>query len=227
MISKSSQPKSDASHNDTPQTDITGVANAAIDELEPAVDKADAMNDEFNKADEASESELKSTPVANDEAEEEKAPDIQQLQATISELEDELLRNQAEMENIRKRAWRDVDKARKLVLGPFVTALLPTIESLTKAQGSLSKSPQQSTESDQQTDGIALCLKLFLDTLTKFGVEEINPLGEPFDPNLQEAMAMIPQPDAEPNTVVQVLEVGYTLNKRLIRAAKVIVSSST
>ena len=236
MTSKNDQSKSDAGHNDTSQANAPGIAEAAIDESESvatdtdaqpsannSVDKADGIKDEINDL------KPKNTTTANDETEEEGAPDLQQLQARVAELEDELLRNQAEMENIRKRAVRDVERARKFALEPFVTALLPTIESLTKARGSLSESEQASAESRHQadqTDGIALCLKLLLDTLTKFGVEEINPLGEPFDPNLQEAMTMIAQPEAEPNTVVQVLEIGYTLNKRLIRAAKVIVSSS-
>ena len=72
-------------------------------------------------------------------------------------------------------------------------------------------------------EGVALSLKLFVDTLSKSGVEQIDPLGEPFDPQRHEAMTMVPNPDAEPNSVMDVMQKGYILNGRLVRAAKVIV----
>ena len=82
----------------------------------------------------------------------------------------------------------------------------------------------KSTEgADAIAEGVSLSLKLFVDTLSKSGVEQIDPLGEPFDPQLHEAMTMVPNPDAEPNSVMDVMAKGYVLNGRLVRAAKVIV----
>ena len=75
-------------------------------------------------------------------------------------------------------------------------------------------------------EGVELTLKSFLDALTKFNVAVVDPVGEPFDPNLHQAMSMIENPDAEPNTVLSVLQKGYTLNGRLVRPAMVMVSKS-
>ena len=75
-------------------------------------------------------------------------------------------------------------------------------------------------------EGVELSLKLFLTTLEKAGIGQVDPHGEPFDPQLHEAMAMVPNPDAEPNSVMEVMQKGYTLNGRLVRAAKVVVSAS-
>ena len=75
-------------------------------------------------------------------------------------------------------------------------------------------------------EGVELSLKLFLTTLEKAGVGQVDPHGEPFDPQLHEAMAMVPNPDLEPNSVIEVMQKGYTLNGRLVRAAKVVVSAA-
>jgi molecular chaperone GrpE len=75
-------------------------------------------------------------------------------------------------------------------------------------------------------EGVELSLKMFVSTLEKSGVVQIDPLGEPFDPQQHEAMAMVPNPDAEPNSVMEVMQKGYSLNERLVRAAKVIVTKA-
>ena len=79
---------------------------------------------------------------------------------------------------------------------------------------------------DSMAEGISLSLKLFVSTLEKSGIALVDPLGEPFDPQLHEAMAMVPNPEAEPNSVMDVMQRGYTLNGRLVRAAKVVVVKS-
>jgi len=79
----------------------------------------------------------------------------------------------------------------------------------------------------EHSQGVALCLKLFIDTLAKSGIEQIDPLGEPFDPSQSEALAMVKHPDAEPNSVTEVMQKGYVLNGRLVRAAKVIVAKAS
>ena len=154
----------------------------------------------------------------------------------ISELQDQVLRAQAEMENIRRRAARDVENAHKFALEKFTADLLPVIDSLEKAveAGAGSGAQPGSTEgSDTEhaaggavIEGVELSLKLFVSTLQKVGIVQLDPLGEPFDPQLHEAMAMVPNPDAEPNSVLDVMQKGYSLNGRLVRAAKVIVVSA-
>ena len=144
----------------------------------------------------------------------------------MQELQDQMLRTQAEMQNVRRRAEIDVEKAHKFALEKFVKELLPVADSLEKAV--------ESTENQQSTDelvvsireGVEMTLDLFMKSLGKFNVQQLNPVGEPFDPQLHEAMSMVPAPDAEPNSVVAVVQKGYTLNERLVRPAMVVVAKA-
>ena len=135
----------------------------------------------------------------------------------IAALHDQALRAQAEVENVRRRAALDVEKARKFALDKFVNDLLPVVDSLEKAV-------ELGGDADSaQSEGVSLSLKLFLDALGKSGVEQLDPTGEPFDPQHHEAMSMIEHPDMEPNSVVDTMQKGYVLNGRLVRAAMVVV----
>ena len=148
-------------------------------------------------------------------------------QDEIAALKDQALRSQAEAENIRRRAARDVENAHKFALEKFAADLLPVIDSLEKAVESAqlgAEGTDSATEAIGQ--GVELSLKLFHDVLEKAGVSRIHPMGEPFDPQLHEAMAMVESPDAEPNSVLDVMQAGYTLNGRLVRAAMVVVSKA-
>lgn len=140
----------------------------------------------------------------------------------ISQLKDQALRSQAEVENIRRRAARDVENARKFALERFAKDLLPALDGLQKS----AESAAAATDVKAVADGVALSLKLLLDTLGKNGIEQVDPLGEPFDPAHSEAMAMVGNPNAEPNSVMEVIQRGYLLNGRLLRAAKVIVAKA-
>lgn len=140
----------------------------------------------------------------------------------IEKLKDQALRAQAEMENVRRRAARDVENAYKYALENFASDLLPVLDSLEKAVEAAEKAGIDDGEA--LTEGVALSLKLFLSTCAKAGIEQVDPHGEPFDPQLHEAIAMVPNPDAEPNSVLEVMQKGYTLNGRLVRAAKVVVA---
>ncbi len=150
---------------------------------------------------------------------------LKHLEGRVEELQDQLLRRQAEVENIQKRASREAANARKFALEPFVTDLLPAIDSLIKARESLQDYQKQQADKPNLADGVALCLQQLTDAMKKNGVRQIDPLGEPFDPGFHEAVAMTANEQAEPNTVLEVYEVGYTLNDRLIRAARVVVST--
>ena len=135
---------------------------------------------------------------------------------------DATLRAQAETENVRRRATRDVENAHRFALERFAADLLSVADSLEKAVESAGTAEDVAAVAE----GVRLSLKLFLDTMRKNGIEQVDPLGEPFDPSEQEAMAVVVNPDAEPNSVMEVIQRGYLLNGRVVRAAKVIVSKA-
>lgn len=176
--------------------------------------------------DAAPESEDSATEEAAPQADEEVAADLQAAleaaQDEVASLKDAALRAQADVENMRRRAARDVENAHKFALERFAESLLPVVDSLEKSVESAAEADGAAAVSE----GVGLCLKLFLDTLAKNGIEQIDPLGEPFDPSQSEALAMVENPDAEPNSVMEVMQKGYALNGRLVRAAKVIVAKA-
>jgi molecular chaperone GrpE len=145
---------------------------------------------------------------------------LEEAEANAQDFRDRALRAQAEVENIRRRASRDVESAHKYALEKFTAELLPVLDSLEKAVEVAAESPA----AESIAEGVELSLKLFLSVLEKHGVECIDPQGEPFDPQRHEAMAMVASPHAEPNSVLDVMQRGYVLNGRLVRAAKVIVA---
>ena len=152
------------------------------------------------------------------------APDaaVEALQLEVAQMKEQQLRDQAEMQNTRKRLQMDVEKARKFALEKFVGDLLPVVDNLDRAIDSTPKTE----ETTALVEGIELTRKSFLDVLAKFNVVQVNPHGEPFDPNLHQAIASVPNPDMEPNSVMDVMQKGYTLNERLLRAAMVVVSKA-
>lgn len=130
------------------------------------------------------------------------------------------LEAKAETENVRKRASRDVESAHKYALDKFIPELLAIKDSLEMGL----KAAEDSSEIEKFIEGNNLTLKLFNDTLVKFNVVEVFPHGEAFNPELHQAMTMIPSEEHPANTVVDVIQKGYTLNERLIRPALVVVS---
>ena len=145
--------------------------------------------------------------------------DPEAVEAELAKVKDQLLRTIAESENIRRRASRDVENAHKFAVEKLLNDLFPVLDSLEKAV----ETATQTTGAEAIAEGVELSLKMFVSTLEKSGVAQIDPLGEPFDPQHHEAMAMVPNLDAEPNSVMEVIQKGYLLNERLVRAAKVIV----
>lgn len=139
-------------------------------------------------------------------------------------MKDAALRAQAEVENVRRRATRDVEAAHKFALEKFASALLPVADGLQKSVEAVTAHEGDDEGLAAVKEGIQLSERMFMDTLEKFGVEGIDPLGEPFDPERHEAMSMIEAPAAEANSVVNVLQKGFALNGRLLRAAMVIVA---
>ncbi len=149
---------------------------------------------------------------------------LKQAQAKGEENWQEFLRARAEMENIKRRAAQDVEKARKFALEKFSTELLAVVDSL---EMGLKAAEEEGQDVDKLREGSELTLKLLHQALNKFSVEALNPEGDRFNPEFHEAMAMQPSAEHEPNTVLNVVQKGYTLNGRLIRPAMVVVSKST
>ncbi|WP_372611942.1 nucleotide exchange factor GrpE [Halomonas sp.] len=146
---------------------------------------------------------------------------VEELEQTVVDAKDQQLRAAAEAQNVRRRAELDAEKARKFALEKFVKELLPVVDSLEKALEAM-----QDGASETHREGVSMTLKMQLDVLEKFGVEMVEPHGEPFDPQYHEAMAMVPNPEMEPNSVMEIMQRGYLLNGRLVRPAMVVVSQA-
>jgi len=142
------------------------------------------------------------------------------MQALANDNWDKYLRAAAELENVRKRATRDVENAHKFALERFCTELLAVKDSLEMGVAAAEKADAQSL-----LEGKEATLKLLTATMERFGVVEVNPEGEPFDPQEHEAMTMQPSADVEPGSVLTVFQKGYSLNGRLLRPARVVVAS--
>ncbi len=149
--------------------------------------------------------------------------EIEALNQQLAEAREQVLRAHADAQNARRRADQDVEKAHKFGQEKLVSDLLPVIDNLERALAAM----DIEDESLQPViEGVELTLKSFQDTLSRHQVEAIDPTGEPFDPQLHQAMTMVESPDAEPNTVINVFQKGYTLHGRLVRPAMVVVSKA-
>lgn len=169
-------------------------------------------------------------PGAETAAAEQGEPTVEALQAQIEELKNELaqtkeqvLRAHADAQNARRRAEQDVEKAHKFGLERLVNDILPVADNLERT---LDASKNEAAELSSLVEGAELTLKSLLDGLKRHKVEQVNPEGEPFDPQLHQAMTTLEQADVEPNTVVNVFQRGYTLHGRLVRPAMVVVSKA-
>ena len=147
--------------------------------------------------------------------------ELEKIKIELDKQKDLALRAEAELQNVLKRTAREVENAHKYGLERFIENLLPVVDSLEKA-AELSI-PEESASSNNAIEGINLCCKLLLDVLEKEGIKAINPLGEPFDPSEHQAMSMVENPDMEPNSIAAVVQKGWKLNERLVRAAMVMV----
>ena len=155
---------------------------------------------------------------------EEKLAELEAELATVKKALGEAdIRAQAEIQNVRRRAERDVQHAHKFALEKFAGDLLSVADNLERGLGALDADDEALKGA---REGIELTLKSLLDVFGKYNLEQISPSDEPFNPELHEAMTMVPVPNVDPNTVIEVLEKGYQLNGRLIRPARVVVSKA-
>ncbi|WWP01210.1 MAG: nucleotide exchange factor GrpE [Candidatus Dasytiphilus stammeri] len=150
---------------------------------------------------------------------------IAQLEMQLSEIQqrerENQLRLQAQLENLRRRTCLDIEKSQKFALEKFASELLPVIDNLERA---LEIADKSHTELDVMIEGIKLTLKILLDAMRKFGVEVVNDIHVPFNPDLHQAMLIQETQEIAPNYIMAVMQRGYTLNGRLLRPAMVTVS---
>lgn len=168
---------------------------------------------------------LETDPLA-----EEAEPELQTVAELMSQLEvvqaenaamkDQMLRGQAEIQNIRRRAEQDVEKAHKFGLEKFATEMLAIVDNLERAI----EAAGDDEAVKPMREGVEMTLSMFVSGLAKFNVEQVNPEGEPFNPELHQAMSMVPAEGVAANTVIAVMQKGYTLNGRLVRPAMVMVA---
>ena len=148
---------------------------------------------------------------------------LEQARAKADEHYEQMIRAHAELENLKKRHGRDLENAHKFALDKFVAELLGVWDSLELGHNA---AQDEAADIDKLREGTALTLKMLGDAMAKFGVEQIDPLDQPFNPEFHQAMSMQPRADVPPNTVVAVVQKGYLLNGRLVRPAMVMVSQA-
>lgn len=175
------------------------------------------MTDEQSAAQEPELQQLEeSAPASNEER-------IAELEQQLAQATDQALRAAAEMQNIRRRAEQDVQKAHKFALEKFAGDLLAVVDSLERG---LELADPKNEQIKPMREGMQLTFKQLMDTLQRFNVQRIDPLGQPFNPELHQAMAMEESVTAEPDSVIKVFQCGYSINERLLRPAMVVVSKA-
>ena len=147
--------------------------------------------------------------------------DSASLETQLEELKEALLRSQADVQNVRRRAERDIENAHKYAIEKFIKDLLAVLDSMERA---LELAATTDGFDMAMLEGTQMTHKLLLDTVSRHGVEAIDPVGERFDPQQHEAMSMVESEGQEPNTVTAVMQKGYKLEGRVIRAAMVVVT---
>ncbi|MGB5275828.1 MAG: nucleotide exchange factor GrpE [Gammaproteobacteria bacterium] len=182
-----------------------------------------SSNEEMNEPTESEQLEQMEEEMMFDEEEIVKEEDhlVEQLKAAEKKAEEHwelLLRTRAEMENLRKRTEKDLENAHKYGMEKFVNEMLPVKDSMEMGIAA------QEVTVESLKEGMKLTMNMFNTTFEKLGVAEIDPLNEPFDPQLHQAMTLQATDEVEPNTVIEVMQKGYTLNGRLVRPAMVMVS---
>ncbi len=147
--------------------------------------------------------------------------DSASLETQLEELKEALLRSQADVQNVRRRAERDIENAHKYAIEKFIKDLLAVLDSMERA---LELAATTDGFDMAMLEGTQMTHKLLLDTVSRHGVEVVDPAGERFDPQQHEAMSMVESEGQEPNTVTAVMQKGYKLEGRVIRAAMVVVT---
>lgn len=178
---------------------------------------ADEQKQDLNDQDPEVEEVLEGTDA------EDLAAKVANLEEQLATAQDQALRAAADVQNARRRAEQEVEKAHKFALERFANDLLPVLDSLERG---IELSDRNDEALKPMREGMELTLKMFADTLGRHQIEAVHPEGEPFDPELHQAMTTEERDSMEPNTVVRVFQKGYTLSGRLLRPAMVVVSKA-
>lgn len=181
------------------------------------------MSDEQKVQDELTPEESLTTEQENQGDAADNGPEAELAKALdeVAQVKDQMLRVQAEMQNIRRRADADVEKAHKFGVEKFANEMLGVVDNLERAIAACSA---EDDATKALREGVELTLTGLLSGLAKFKVEVVNPKGEAFNPELHQAITMITVPGSDANTVVEVMQKGYTLAGRLLRPAMVVVN---
>ena len=177
----------------------------------------DNKTPESETPEEATQPETDADPAPEDPPDE----DAPATKDEAAELRDRLLRALAENENIVRRAKKDREHAAKYAAANFARDMLTVADNLSRALDSVPETLRADETAKTMLEGVDLTMRELLATLERHGITRISPLGEKFDHNLHEAMFEVPTADAEPGTVIQVMEDGYVIHDRLLRAARV------
>ncbi len=196
----------------TVETDVDVNADAGVNTDADADAVGNDADIDWNEEDE---SDITESQIAKLEAA------LLQSESRVKEQQESVLRAKAEVENMRRRSEQEIDKARKYALNRFAEELLPVIDNLERA---IQAADVENEAVKPLLEGVELTHKTFIDTVAKFGLKEINPEGEKFNPELHQAMSIQESEEHEPNSVIFVMQKGYELNGRVVRPAMVMVS---
>ncbi len=189
--------------------------------------EAPTLSDVVEQSDEKSEQqrqvENKEQMASSDVQIQELTAKLKDTESKAADYQDQVLRAKAEVENMRRRMERDVEKAHKFALEGFAQELLGVVDSL---ELGLVAANEESATIEKLKEGKELTLRLLRNAMEKFNIKEINPVNAPFNPELHQAMTMQESSEQEPNTVLLVFQKGYLLNDRLIRPARVVVAKA-
>lgn len=183
----------------------------------------DAIDDINETTFEESAAEMEADSGLAESSAEDLAGLLEQARAKADEHYNQMMRAHAELENLKKRHARDLENAHKFALDKFVAELIGVWDSLELGHNA---AQDPAANVDKLREGTELTLKMLTDAMSKFNVEQIDPIDQPFNPEFHQAMSMQPRGDVPPNTVVAVVQKGYTLNGRLVRPAMVMVSQA-
>jgi len=216
---------SETDEQGTERTQAPAEAEAKPEEAQDAAGPGEAEQAAEPEADEETVEPEEVSPWAGKTVEDEEgageAPEERDYEAEIVELNDRLLRSMAETENVRRRGQRDREETAKFAISGFARDVLSVADNLRRALEAVPEDAGENEALSSLVGGIELTERELAAMFQRHGVEKIDPAGEKFDHNLHEAMFEIPTADAAPGTVVQVVETGYVLNGRLLRAARV------
>lgn len=192
-----------------------------VDEQQKTETESPQTEETVNASPEQGSAEVTEEQDASEQPDADKlAEELATAVAEIETLKDQMLRIQADAQNIRRRAEQDVEKAHKFGVEKFASEMLPIVDSLERALEAFG----EDDDLKPMREGVEMTMNMFLSGLAKFKMEQVDPMGQPFDPALHQAMSMIDAPDADANSVIAVMQKGYTLHGRLVRPAMVVVA---